>query len=60
MSKRCSIGAETKLANILKNNALDPRFYPEQGAVASPSPDGLFSAQFAVLKEKEKVEKANE
>lgn len=48
----------SEAANVLKNNTFDPRFYPEQGVIAFPSPDGLFSAQFAVPKEK--VEKANE
>ena len=36
-------------SNVLKNNIFDPRVYPEQGVVAFPSGDGLFSAQSAVL-----------
>lgn len=38
-------------SNMLKNNIFDPRVYPEQGVVAFPSGDGLFSAQLAVLSE---------
>jgi hypothetical protein len=48
----------TEAANALKNNTFDPRFYPEQGVVAFPSPDGLFAAQSAV--QEEKVEKSDE
>jgi hypothetical protein len=46
-----------EVVNVLKNNTLDPRLYPDQGVLAFPSGDGLTSAQFAVH---ERLEKSDE